>query len=201
MSTEPQTQGELEIGHILFIDVVGYSKLLTDDQRELQQQLNEVVRNTAQFRAAEAANKLIRLPAGDGMAQVFFGSPEAPIQCASEISKALRDYPRLHLLMGIHSGPVSSVTDVNDQSNIAGAGINTAQRVMACGDGGHILLSKRAADDLAQFRNWQSDLHDIGECEVKHGVKIFVVNFFTDEIGNSRPPEKLRRELRKRAAT
>src|ERR1700736_3883622 len=174
MSTEVKSNLQLTIGHALFIDVVGYSKRLIDDQRELQQKLNEIVRGTEQFHTAEAAGKLVRLPTGDGMALVFFTSPEAPVQCALEISQALPSYPHLKLRMGIHSGPVIGTADVNDRSNVAGAGINIAQRVMACGDAGHILLSKRAADDLAQYRHWQSHLHDVGEGEVKEGGKISV---------------------------
>src|SRR5205807_2076415 len=155
MAAGSPTHLELEIGHVLFMDVIGYSKLLINEQRELQQQLNQIVRSTEHFRAAEAAGKLIRLPVGDGMALVFFNSPEAPVQCALEITEALKPYPQLQLRMGIHSGPVSGVTDVNDRSNIAGAGINMAQRIMDCGDAGHILLSKRIADDLAQDGCWR----------------------------------------------
>src|SRR2546430_6354521 len=182
MSSGVKPNLQLEIGHVLFIDIVGYSKLLIDDQRELQQQLNQIVRATAQFRAAEADGKLVRLPTGDGMALVFFSSPEAPVQCALEISEALqrkpqlREMPQLRLRMGINTGPVSGVADVNDKSNVAGAGINMAQRVMDIGDAGHILLSKRAAEDLVQYRQWEPALHDLGEFEVKHGVKISIVN-------------------------
>src|SRR2546428_13819849 len=156
MSRDLKSEVHLEIEHVLFIDVVGYSKLLINDQRELQQQLSQIVRSTEQFRAAEAAGKLIRLPVGDGMALVFFNSPEAPAQCALEISKALKNHPQIRLRMGIHSGPVNQVRDVNDRTNVAGAGINIAQRVMDCGDAGHILLSKRVAEDLSQHRKWQS---------------------------------------------
>src|SRR5438067_6717271 len=154
MAAEARTRSELEIGHVLFMDVVGYSKLLINEQKEAQQQLNQIVRDSEHFRAAEATGKLIKLPVGDGMALVFFNSPEAPVQCALEISEALKAYPQLKLRMGVHSGPVSGVTDVNDRSNVAGAGINMAQRVMDCGDAGHILLSKRVADDLAQHEWW-----------------------------------------------
>ena len=175
---------QLEIAHVLFIDIVGYSKLLIDEQRELQQQLNQVVRNTAQFRTAETAEKLVRLPTGDGMALVFFTSPEAPVQCALQISEALQNHPQLRLRMGINTGPVSGLADVNDRSNVAGAGINIAQRVMDIGDAGHILLSKRAAEDLIQYRQWQAHLHDLGEFEVKHGVKISIVNLYTEKAGN-----------------
>src|SRR5881398_3690456 len=143
MSNSAGAGVRLEIGHVLFMDVVGYSKLLLDEQRELVEHLTEIVRNTEQVRAAEAAGKLIRLPVGDGMALVFFNSPEAPVQCALEVAEALKAYPQLQLRMGVHSGPVSGVTDVNDRSSIPGAGINIAQRIMACGDTGHILLSKR----------------------------------------------------------
>jgi TolB-like protein/class 3 adenylate cyclase/Flp pilus assembly protein TadD len=200
MAAETRTHSELEIGHVLFMDVVGYSKLLINEQREIQGQLTQIVRGTEHFRAAEAAGKLIRLPVGDGMALVFFNSPEAPVQCALEITEALKAYPQLQLRMGIHSGPVSGVTDVNDRSNIAGAGINMAQRVMDCGDAGHILLSKRAADDLAQDGRWRPQLHELGECAVKHGVGVFVVNLYTDKIGNPRLPEKIKLARQEQAA-
>ena len=200
MASESAPDVQLEIGHVLFIDVVGYSKLLIDDQRELQQQLNQIVRNTAQFRAAEAAGKLVRLPTGDGMALVFFTTPEAPVQCAVEISEALRAHPQLRLRMGINTGPVSGVADINDKSNIAGAGINMAQRVADLGDAGHILLSKRAAEDLAQYRRWEPLLHDLGEIEVKHGVKISIVNLYSETIGNREVPEKLKQSFRKQWA-
>src|SRR5437764_3436318 len=190
---------QLEIAHVLFIDIVGYSKLLIDEQRELQQQLNQVVRNTAQFRTAETAEKLVRLPTGDGMALVFFTGPEATVQCALQISEAWQNHPRLRLRMGINTGPVSGLADVNDRSNVAGAGINIAQRVMDIGDARHILLSKRAAEDLIQYRQWQAHLHDLGEFEVKHGVKISVVNLYTDKAGNPQLPEKLKQLSRKQA--
>src|SRR5215510_2580721 len=182
----------LEIGHVLFMDLVGYSKLLLDEQRELLQRLTEIVRETEQVRAAEAADKLIRLPTGDGMALVFFKSPEAPVQCAIEISKKLKEYPELKLRMGIHSGPVNEVRDVNGRENVAGAGINIAQRVMDCGDAGHILLSRRVAEDLAHSRQWRTYLHDLGECSVKHGVPIFIVNLYAENIGNPLLPAKLK---------
>lgn len=162
MGTDAEPNVQLEIGHVLFIDVVGYSKLLLDEQRELQQQLTRIVRNTEQVRTAEAVGKLIRLPAGDGMALVFFNSPEAPVRCATEIAKKSKDHPGLKLRMGIHSGPVNEVRDVNDRVNVAGAGINIAQRVMDCGDAGHILLSRHVADDLKHYRQWLPQLHDLG---------------------------------------
>jgi TolB-like protein/Tfp pilus assembly protein PilF/class 3 adenylate cyclase len=197
MATEVKTEFELEIAHVLFIDTVGYSKLLISEQRELLDKLNHVVRNSDRFRAAESAGKLIRLPTGDGMALVFLDSPEAPAQCASEISRALKGSLRLPLRMGIHSGPVSRVVDVNDRSNAAGAGINIAQRVMSCGDAGHILLSKRAADDLVEYPHWQPHLHEVGECEVKHGKKIALVNLYSDEIGNPELPTRCKERDRK----
>ncbi len=190
MTPENDPESRLQIGHVLFLDVVGYSKLLLDEQREVQQQLNFVVRNAAQVQAAEAEGKLVRLPTGDGMALVFFNTPEAPIRCAVEISSALKGQAEIPLRMGIHSGPVNELKDVNDRANIAGAGINIAQRVMDCGDAGHILLSKRAAEDLAQSRQWRPYLHDLGECSVKHGLPIFVVNLYTDEVGNPATPVK-----------
>src|SRR4051812_2248833 len=191
ISANSATRSQLEIGHVLFMDVVGYSKLLTNEQREIQRVLNEIDRGTSRFRAAEAAGKLIRLPVGDGMALVFFEKPEAPVQCAVQISDGLRNHPKLQLRMGIHSGPVSGVTDVNDRSNVAGAGINVAQRVMDCGDAGHILLSKRIADDLAQYARWRPQLHDLGEVEIKHGVKLGIVNFYADRMGSAAIPGKV----------
>src|SRR6266480_2711811 len=190
MSVEVKKEIQLEIAHVLFIDIVGYSKLLIDEQRDYLHTLNEVVRDTDSFRAAEASGKLTRLPTGDGMALVFATTPDAPVSCALQVSKALRSHPELRVRMGIHSGPVSGITDVNDRSNVAGAGINLAQRVMDCGDAGHILLSKHVADDLEQYRQWRSHLHDLGECEVKHDVRVHVVNLYTDELGNPETPEK-----------
>src|SRR5437868_12674397 len=197
MPPDPETEVQLEIGHVLFIDIVGYSKALIEDQRAAQQDLNDVVRNTEQFRAAESAGKLIRLPTGDGMALVFFTTPEAPLQCAMQIAEALKSHPRLRVRMGINTGPVSGVADVNDRSNVAGAGINIAQRVMDLGDAGHILLSKRSAEDLSQYRRWEPYLHEIGEVEVKHGVRVGIVNFYTDTIGNRELSAKLRAARKK----
>ncbi|MGE5208096.1 MAG: adenylate/guanylate cyclase domain-containing protein [Alphaproteobacteria bacterium] len=193
MIADTGTNVQLEIGHVLFMDMVGYSQLLLDEQRELQEQLTQIVRNSEQVRAAEAADKLIRVPTGDGMALVFFNSPEAPVRCAIEIGQAIKGSTKMRLRMGIHSGPVNEVRDVNDQTNVAGAGVNIAQRVMDCGDDGHILVSRRVAEDLAQARFWRPYLHDLGEFETKHGVGIFVVNLYTDEVGNPELPEKLKR--------
>src|SRR5213080_2057292 len=190
MPSESSSEVKFEIGHVLFIDIVGYSKLLINEQSEQIQTLKEIVRATEQFRLAEAEGKLLRLPTGDGGALVFRNSPEAPVLCALEISKELRNHPELHVRMGIHSGPVNEVVDLNEQANIAGAGINIAQRVMDCGDAGHILLSKRVAEDLAQYRQWQPHLHDLGECQVKHDVTVSVVNLYTGEAGNAALPEK-----------
>src|SRR6266496_2538975 len=193
MSSASSSDVKLEIGHVLFIDIVGYSKLLITEQREQLQTLKEIVRATEQFRIAEAEGKLLRLPTGDGGALVFHNSPEAPVLCALEISKELKKHPELRVRIGIHSGPVSEITDLNEQANIAGAGINIAQRVMDCGDSGHILLSKHVADDLEQYPQWRSHLHDLGECEVKHGVRMSVVNLYTDDVGNAELPEKFKR--------
>ena len=192
MSTELEPDLQLEIAHVLFVDIVGYSKLLINEQHESLAELNQVVRNTDAFRVAEAAGKLIRLPTGDGMALAFTSTPDAPVRCALQASNALRDHPELKVRMGVHSGPVSGMTDVNDRSNVAGAGINVAQRVMDCGDAGHILLSKRVAEDLAQYRHWQPYLHDLGECEVKHGEVISLVNLYNDEVGNPQLPGRLK---------
>jgi TolB-like protein/class 3 adenylate cyclase/Flp pilus assembly protein TadD len=192
MSAEAGSDLQLEIGHVLFMDMVGYSRLLVDQQHELQRGLAEIVQSTEQVCLAEAAGKLIRIPAGDGMALVFFNSPEAPVRCALEINKKLKEHPQLQLRMGIHSGPVNEVRDVNDRTNVAGAGINIAQRVMDCGDAGHILLSQRIAEDLKHYRQWQPRLHDLGECEVKHGVRIHLFNLYTGELGNPELPEKFK---------
>jgi S1-C subfamily serine protease/class 3 adenylate cyclase len=192
MSAERKPDLHLEIAHVLFIDVVGYSKLLADEQSETLQLLNQIVRGTAEFRTGEEKGELIRLPTGDGIALVYLTKPEAPVQCALQISKAIKSYPELQLRMGIHSGSVNQMRDVNDRSNVTGAGINIAQRVMDCGDAGHILLSRRVAEDLEQYRLWQPYLHDLGECEVKHGVRVHVFNLYTDEVGNRDVPAKLK---------
>src|SRR5438105_7773201 len=196
MSTEVKKEIQLEIAHVLLIDVVGYSKLLVNEQIEFLQELNQIVRNTECFRAAETKGKLIRVPSGDGMALLFFQSPEQPVRCALEISKALQEFPHIQLRMGVHSGPVNQVTDVNDKTNIAGSGINVAQRVMDCGDAGHILLSGHIAEDLTQYRQWQPYLHDLGECEVKHGLRLHLVNLYKDNLGNPHLPDKLKRRRR-----
>src|SRR5260370_18643750 len=193
MPPEHPPEVKFEIGHVLFIDIVGYSKLLINEQSEQIQTLKDIVRGTEQFRLAEAEGKLLRLPTGDGGALVFRTSPEAPVLCALEISKELKKHPELWVRMGIHSGPVSEIVDLNEQANIAGAGINIAQRVMDCGDAGHILLSKHVADDLEQYPQWRSYLHDLGECELKHGVRLSVVNLYTDEFGNPELPDKFKR--------
>ena len=185
----------LEIAHLLLIDVVGYSKLLVNEQIEVLQELKRIVRGTECFRLAEAKDKLIRVPTGDGMALLFFQSPEEPVRCALDISKALLEHPHIQLRMGIHSGPVNRVTDVNDKTNIVGSGINVAQRVLDCGDAGHILLSAHVAEDLAEYRHWQLCLHDLGECEVKHGLRLHLFNLHKDGLGNPQVPEKLKRRV------
>src|SRR5438067_764793 len=196
MPTEHSSDVKVEIGHVLFIDIVGYSKLLITGQSDQLQTLKQVVRGTEQFRLAEAEGKLLRLPTGDGGALVFRTSPEAPVLCALEISKELKNHPELRVRMGIHSGPVNEITDLNEQANIAGAGINIAQRVMDCGDAGHILLSRHVAEDLEQYPRWRAYLHDLGDCEVKHDVRVSLVNLYTDDAGNPGVPEKLRKERR-----
>jgi predicted aspartyl protease len=192
---------KFEIGYVLLIDIVGYSKLLINEQRERLQTLNEIVRSTAQFRESDERGMLFGLPTGDGMALIFRDSLEAPVRCALEISAALKNHPAIQVRMGINSGPVSEVADVNERANIAGAGINMAQRVMDCGDAGHILLSKRVADDLGQYRHWQPHLHELGECEVKHSVMISVVNLYTDKLGNSEVPKKFKKLTEQKQAT
>src|SRR6476659_7246091 len=200
MSAEQVSNLKFEIGHVLFIDIVGYSKGLINEQSDSLQKLKEIVRGTEQFRIAEAEGKLLRLPTGDGGALVFRNSPEAPVLCALEIAKELKNHPELRVRMGIHSGPVNEVTDLNEQANMAGAGINIAQRVMDCGDAGHILLSKHVAEDLEQYPRWQPCLHDLGECEVKHGVRVSIVNLYTDDTGNPALPEKFRSARQKLTA-
>ena len=195
-SVEPKPDLQPEIAHVLLIDVAGYSKLSNNEQIELLQQLNQIVRSTECFRSAEASGKLNRVPMGDGMALLFFRNPEEPVRCAFEISRALQDHPRIRLRMGVHSGPVNRITDVNDRTNFAGSGINVAQRVLDCGDAGHILLSAHVAEDLAQYRQWQPCLHDLGECEVKHGLHLHLFNLYKENLGNPQVPEKLRRRRR-----
>src|SRR5437773_7234066 len=196
MTDETSRDLRLEIAHVLFVDIVGYSKLLHNQQSEVLRELNEVVRGTEQFLSADSAGTLLRLPTGDGMALIFRESPEAPAKCALEIAQALKCHPQLQVRMGIHSGPVNEVNDVNERANIAGVGINIAQRVMDCGDAGHILLSKRVAEDLEKYERWRPLLHDLGSCQVKHGVRIAVVNLYGDQIGNPRLPTKLQHQKR-----
>ena len=192
MAAEVKKEIELEIAHVLFTDIVGYSKLPIHQQRAVVERLNEIVRGTDEFQAAETAGRLIKIPTGDGITLVFYHSPEAPVECALEISRALKKHPELQLRMGIHSGPVSGVIDATGKANVAGAGINIAQRVMDCGDAGHILLSKHVAEDLEEYPHWQPHLHELGECEVKHGVRLSLVNLYTEELGNPAVPEKLK---------
>jgi TolB-like protein/class 3 adenylate cyclase/Tfp pilus assembly protein PilF len=199
MAAEIKKEIQLEIAHVLFIDIVGYSKLSINDQHAAIEELNRIVRASEQFQRAEAADRLIRIPTGDGIALVFFHSPEEPARCALEISRALQDHPSIQLRMGVHSGPVNRVTDVNEKTNIAGSGINVAQRVLDCGDAGHILLSAHVAEDLAEYRHWQPHLHDLGECEVKYGLHLHLFNLYKDGLGNPQVPEKLRRGRRKHA--
>src|SRR5437899_6889820 len=190
MSAEIKKEIQLEIAHILFIDVVGYSKRSINEQHAVIDELNQVVRASEQFQKAEASDRLIKIPTGDGMALVFYTSPEAPVQCAIEISRALKEHPRLQVRMGVHSGPVSGVIDVTGRANLAGAGLNMANRVMSCGDAGHILVSKRIAEDLGEYEYWRPFLHDLGACEVKHGVRIGVVSLYDNGVGNPALPKK-----------
>jgi TolB-like protein/class 3 adenylate cyclase len=200
MPSQQATDPKFDIGHVLFVDIVGYSKLLINDQGEAIRQLSDIVSGSEQFRAAEAEGKLVRLPTGDGMALVFRTSPETPVQCAIEIAEALKNRPQLKLRMGIHSGPVNEVVDVNNQANLAGAGINVAQRVMDCGDAGHILLSKHVAEDLEGYARWHRYVHDLGDCEVKHGVRLSLANLYSETIGNPQVPDKIKQARRALAA-
>jgi TolB-like protein len=190
MAAESESDLRFEIGHVLFIDLVGYSKLLIEEQKERLRQLTEIVLATSQV-AKSTNEQLVRLPTGDGMALVFRNSSEEPARCALEIAQALKAHPEIAVRMGVHSGPISDMMDVSGKANVAGAGINMAQRVMDCGDAGHILLSQRVADDLAQYRQWAPQLHDLGACEVKHGVHLHLVNLYTEDLGNPAVPGKL----------
>ena len=197
-SAEAKPDLQPELAHLLLIDVVGYSKLSDNEQIELLQELNQIVRGTESFRAAEANGKLIRVPTGDGMTLVFFHSPEEPVRCALEISRALQAHPHIQLRMGVHSGQVNRVADINDKTSLTGSGINVAQRVLDCGDAGHILLSAHVAEDLGQYRQWQPCLHDLGECEVKHGLRLRLFNLYKENLGNPQVPDKLKRRGRKK---
>src|SRR6266567_200643 len=190
MPAEVKKEIELEIAHVLFLDIVGYSKLSVNEQHARVDELNGIVRLSEQFQKAEAANRILKIPTGDGMALVFYRSPEEPAQCAFEISRALKNNPRLQVRMGIHSGPISGVVDLNERTNVAGAGINVAQRVMDCGDAGHILVSKHVAEDLEEYEQWRPLLHDLGACEVKHGMRVGIANLYGDVVGNPQLPKK-----------
>src|SRR5437763_7671954 len=199
MPAEVKKEIQLEIAHVLFIDIVGYSKLSVNEQHAAVEELNGIVRASKQFQEAEAARRLIKIPTGDGMALVFYTSPEAPAQCAIEVSRILKEHPRLQLRMGVHSGPVSGVIDVNGHANLAGAGLNIAQRVMICGDAGHILLSKHVAEDLEEYEQWRPLLHDLGACEMKHGMRVGIVNLSGDGVGNATAPKKFETIKKRRA--
>src|SRR5207302_4132322 len=197
MAAEAKKEIALEIAHVLFIDIVGYSKLSINEQHAAIDELNELVRTSEQFQKAEASDRLIKIPTGDGMALIFYTSPEAPVQCAIEIGRALKEHPGLQVRMGVHSGPVSGVIDVTGRANLAGAGLNMANRVMSCGDAGHILVSKRIAEDLGEYEHWRPFLHDLGACEVKHRVRIGVVSLYHNGVGNPQLPKKFQ-ALKKR---
>ena len=199
MSAEIKKEIQLEIAHVLFIDILGYSKLSINEQHAAVDELTQIVRATEQFQKTEASQRLIKIATGDAMALVFYTSPEAPVRCAVELSRALKDHPRLRVRMGIHSGPVSGVVDVTGRTNLAGAGLNLARRVMDCGDAGHILLSKHLAEDLAEFEEWRPLLHKLGTCEVKHRVHLGVVNLCSDDVGNRQFPQKFQALKKQRA--
>src|SRR3989440_9694478 len=198
MAAEVKKEIALEIAHVLFVDIVAYSKMASDDQRAAIEELNQIVQSTDEFRKEESEKRLLKLATGDGMALIFYHSPEDPVECALEISRAIKEqHSNLRLRMGVNSGPVSGVVDVNGRANVAGGGVSTGQRVMDCGDAGHILLSKRVAEDLEQFKHWRPHLYHNGECEVKHGEKIDIVNLFTAELGNSERPTRLTKTAEK----
>lgn len=191
MHTEPPQGPTLEYAHILFIDIVGYSRQLIDAQVRLLDELQSNLRLLLEVRRSEWDGSLIRVPSGDGMALVFFRDLEAPVRCAIDLWRLLKPLPDMQIRMGIHSGPVYRLEDINAQANVAGAGMNMAQRVMDCGDAGHILVSSTVADVLRQVSNWQPCLHDIGECEVKHGERIHLFNLFTRDAGNPETPSRV----------
>src|SRR5438034_5922876 len=199
MAAEGTKEIQFEVAHVLFIDIVGYSKLSLNEQHAAVDELTQIVRSTEQFQKADAADRLIKIPSGDGMALVFYTNSEAPVRCAVEVSRALKGHQRLQIRMGIHSGPVRGVIDVAGRTNLTGAGLNLAQRVMECGDAGHTLLSKHVAEDLAEFEEWRPLLHDLGTCEVKHGVQVAIVNLWSDDVGNPQLPQKFK-ALRKQRA-
>src|SRR5215467_14493060 len=192
MAAEVKKEIQLEIAHVLFTDIVGYSKLPIHQQRASVEHLNEIVRATDEYQAAEAAGRLITIPTGDGITLVFYDSPETPAECALKISRSLKKHPELQLRMGVHSGPVSGVMDATGKANVAGAGINIAQRVMDCGDAGHILLSKHVAEDLEEYPHWQPHLHQLGECQVQHGLHLSEVKLYNAALANPSMPEKLK---------
>ena len=192
MAAETKQKIELEIAHILFIDIVGYSKLSNNEQHAAVDELTQIVREAGEFKKADASQRLIKIATGDGMALVFYNTPEAPVRCAIEMSRAVKDHARLRLRMGIHSGPVSGVIDVTERTNLAGGGLNLAQRVMNCGDAGHILLSKHVAEDLAEFEEWRPLLHELGACKVKHGTEVSVVNLYGSDFGSPNLPAAFR---------
>ena len=194
MSAEVKEQIRLEVAHVLFIDIVGYSKLSINEQRAVVEELTTIVRASDQYQKAEGAGRLIKIPTGDGMALVFYTSQEAPAQCAVEISRALKEHPRLQARMGVHSGPVIVISNILDEADVSGDGIVTAQRVMDCGDAGHILLSESAAAQLEKLEGWIPMLHDHGFCAVKHGGRVHIFNLCGKGLGNPQPPRKLLQE-------
>src|SRR5499433_2273413 len=200
MSSEATKETELELAHVLFIDIVGFSKRLINEQRALLDTLNRIVRNTSAFRRDEATRKMRKIPTSDGLALVFYTAKKDPVECALEIARANIERTELELRMGVHTGLVSGVVDVNESANVAGAAINMAQRIMDCGDCGHILLSKRVAEDLEQYGDWKPHLHDLGEIEVKHGVRVQVVNLYTEELGNPELPRRFKAAMATKSA-
>ncbi len=187
----------MKLAHVLFMDIVGYSRLPIDEQTSALHILQEIVQRTTQVTRDQARNELTSIPTGDGMALVFFSEPTAPVECALEVGKALKSHPEIQLRMGVHSGPVNEIIDVNGRINVAGSGINMAQRVMDSGDAGHILLSKRVAEDLSQYSRWQPLLHDLKEVEVKHAVRVHLFNLYTDEVGNPVMPATVKKRKKR----
>ena len=192
MYSNPRTDLDLETGHILFIDIVGLARMLALEQQESLHKLSQIIRNTDAGKTTE--EELPRLSTGSGLALAFATTADAAVRCAMQISTGWRTYPELKLRMGIHTGPVNRMTEANDRIGVAGPGVNVARRVTDCGDTGHILLSRHAVERLSDRSHWQPYLHDLGECEVTNGEVIAVVNFYTDEVGNSSPPKRFKRK-------
>lgn len=186
------------IAHVLYMDVIGSGLLPAERQRAVYQELNDVVLGSAEYRRAGARGEVICRPSGDGMALVFFEGVESPMLSALEISELLRSRPHLQLRMGIRSGEVFRVTDINGSDDVTGDGIVMARRVMDCGDAAHVLVSASVMDGIGKS-SWEPSLHYLGVCEVKHGQRIALWNLYTTEVGNPKLPRIMVEQLAQQA--